>query len=473
MIRGLKIGKQLLERFISVCLEAGKPKVLTAAGILLCLVATADWLVGRTISLAVLYILPALLAAVVMNPLQALIFAFVCALLKTCFDVPASRMEVALRFAFSLPAYFASGLFVIALIRNRQFAVQHLSTLRREHALRVGAEEQLREFVESSPAAILTLDSEGTVLAANRAASVLFGSTENFDLEGRDISEFLPLLSDALQLHLGPEAFKTAAQSQGRRQSGELFLAHTWFSSYISLEGPRLAAIVVDASEEMRDREEQNLAELLEHNRMAAAALSHEVRNAYSAIEVVSTNLGERFRLESDADYQALLHLVAGLEKIARLRLQTYVHEATDHVPLRSILDNLRIIVDSEWREMDGVVHWPALDGALHIAADPHGLLQALLNVAHNSYRAVQDKTSKELKITVSTSEEIVRIRLEDNGPGVASPEHLFHPFQTQADGTGLGLYISRALVRSYGGDLRFEPRDAGSCFVFELQRAE
>jgi C4-dicarboxylate-specific signal transduction histidine kinase len=33
-----------------------------------------------------------------------------------------------------------------------------------------------------------------------------------------------------------------------------------------------------------------------------------------------------------------------------------------------------------------------------------------------------------------------------------------------------MGLYVSRAMVRSYGGDLRFEPHPDGACFAVELQ---
>jgi len=33
-----------------------------------------------------------------------------------------------------------------------------------------------------------------------------------------------------------------------------------------------------------------------------------------------------------------------------------------------------------------------------------------------------------------------------------------------------MGLYVSRVIVRSYGGELRFEPQSAGSCFAVELQ---
>jgi signal transduction histidine kinase len=45
----------------------------------------------------------------------------------------------------------------------------------------------------------------------------------------------------------------------------------------------------------------------------------------------------------------------------------------------------------------------------------------------------------------------------------------LFRPFQQGAIGSGLGLYVSRFLIRRYGGELRFEPSRQGSCFVIEL----
>ena len=55
------------------------------------------------------------------------------------------------------------------------------------------------------------------------------------------------------------KAFARQRKCYGRREDGDIFLAHTWFSTYGAREGTRLAAIVVDSSEEMRDREEQNL----------------------------------------------------------------------------------------------------------------------------------------------------------------------------------------------------------------------
>jgi C4-dicarboxylate-specific signal transduction histidine kinase len=102
--------------------------------------------------------------------------------------------------------------------------------------------------------------------------------------------------------------------------------------------------------------------------------------------------------------------------------------------------------------------------------ADPHGLLQVFLNLARNSHRAVQETPRRELDIVVELKESQVLIHFEDSGPGIASPQHLFQAFQQGAGGAGLGLYVSRAVVRSYGGDLRFDPKAARPRFTIELQ---
>jgi signal transduction histidine kinase len=254
--------------------------------------------------------------------------------------------------------------------------------------------------------------------------------------------------------------------------NGEIFLAHTWFSSYATPDGKRLAAIVVDSSEEMRDREEQNLRQLQRSNCITAAAVSHELRNLCGAISLVCSNVEEKHKLGGDEDFQALASLVKGLQKLSQLELRgrTGGTGRLEEVPLQQVLNDLRIVIESEWREIEGIVHWRFPRKLPIVAADPQGLLQAFLNIAENSHRAVQQGPSRELCITVLVQDSKTLIRFQDSGPGIADSERLFEPFQQGADGTGLGLYVSRAVVRSYGGDLRFEPQAKGSCFVIELQ---
>jgi len=412
--------------------RAGRVKVISIVALLVLLIAFADWGVGARVSLGVLYILPMMMCAMVCGPLETLVLATVCAFLRAWFDTPATDEEAILRFAFALLAYFASGLFVIALVRNRKLAVDHLATLEREQHLRREAEEQLKLLVESSPAAILTLDQSGVVLASNHAANMLFMLPDGDTLQGRPISRHLPLLSDALGVE-SIEGFRTAAKCQGCRETGEIFLADVWFSSYRAPEGIRLAAIVVDASEEMRDREEQNLRLLRRSNRIAAAAVSHEVRNLCGALSLLCTNVEEKLGLSQDEDFKGFATLIKGLDRIARLELDARVQEHLDEVPLQSVLDNLRIVIEPDWQECDGLVHWRLPDNIPTVLADPSGLLQALLNLARNSHRAVQQSETRELCVSVSVQDRRAYVRMEDSGPGVLSPECLFQPFQRDA----------------------------------------
>ena len=96
--------------------------------------------------------------------------------------------------------------------------------------------------------------------------------------------------------------------------------------------------------------------------------------------------------------------------------------------------------------------------------------MQVFLNLAKNSRRAMQETAEKRLTISTSRQQETVVVRFEDTGTGVANPENLFRPFQRDAKATGLGLYVSRALVKSFGGDLVYEARDRGCCFAVVLQ---
>ena len=154
---------------------------------------------------------------------------------------------------------------------------------------------------------------------------------------------------------------------------------------------------------------------------------------------------------------------------MASLDLQWRSQERLERVPLQEVLDDLRIVIEPDWREINGVVGWNLPPLMPSVVAERHGLLQAFLNLAQNSHRATRDCAVRELSITVSADEHMACVRFRDTGSGIAAPQNLFEPFQPGSDGAGLGLYVSRAIVRSYGGELRFEPQPAGSCFTVEV----
>jgi two-component system sensor kinase FixL len=448
-----------LQYLLGQVLKLGRQKVLILVCVMIAVTAVADWSIGLRASLGVLYVFPMMLAVTVLTPVQTVCLAVLCAFLRFLFDLPSPELEVFLRFLFAVIAYSGSGLIVAALIRSR-----------REQELRLEAEERLEALVESSPAAILTLDAAGRVIACNQAANALFFIPQNGSLKSRTIHEYLPLLADALRFDAGSVGLRTAAQCQGRRDNGEVFLAHCWFSSYATPHGRKLAAIVVDSSEEMREREEEGLRQLLRGNRIAAAAVAHEVRNLCTALDVVCSKLEAKNRLSEDEDFKAVRSLVGGLGSVASSDLQSRVNEGVVEVNLREVLDDLRIVIEPDWREIGGSIDWQAPAVLPAVLGERHGLLQSFLNLAQNSYRAVQECDAQRLCVRVSVRQDRVEVRFEDTGPGIRQPENLFAPFQSGADGTGLGLYVARAVVRSYGGDLRCEAMPAGACFCVELQ---
>ncbi len=436
-------------------------------------VSVTDWLVGQ-ISLSVLYVIPMMTAALLLRPLQLGFLALFCAFLRSRFDYPGSDIELALRFIFATVSYFVAGLFVAALVRNRRMVSDHLTKLQQEQFLRKEVEDQLKALVASSPAAIFTLEESGRVLAANQAANLLFAIPPPAHLHHRSIERYLPILRDALTLGGIPEGFRTSAQCMGYRDNGEIFQAHTWFSSYQSPQGTRLAAIVVDSSEEMRDREEQSLQQILRSNRIATAGVFHELRNLCGAISLLCRHIADRHALAQDKDLIEVVNLIEGMQRMAAPDFPARVADAPIHerVPLRPVFDSLRVIIEPEWREADGTIIWDVPAVPPYVMAESHILLQAFLNLAKNSFRAVQSMEQKELKISLSVQGNRVTIRFEDTGAGIADPNRLFQPFQEGAEGSGLGLYLSRAVIRSYGGDLHLERHQPGACFALELNLA-
>src|SRR5262249_35967244 len=174
-----------------------------------------------------------------------------------------------------------TGLFVLEAVRNRQIVLQHVVELEEQEKRRKDAEEELQFLVDTSPAAIVTIDQAGQIMLANEAAHRLLGS-ESRPLRGQAIARYVPSLQTIIQTHAS-RVCRTTLQCRSQRQTGEAFLVGVWFSTYTTLNGPRLAAIMVDLSEDLRNREDLSFEHLLRSTRVLMSAVAHEIRNLCSA----------------------------------------------------------------------------------------------------------------------------------------------------------------------------------------------
>jgi two-component system sensor kinase FixL len=454
--------------FSSIYSRKNRLPFLILAALLIVSIATVDWLTKPYISIGFLYLFPILLIAGFLPRWQTVVIALFCAVLQELFSELPSGEAIA-RLLMASAGFVGTGLFVSEIIRGRQMALEHVEEVETHTKLRREAEEQLRILVDSSPAAIVTIEGSGRILLANEAARNLFAS-EDDALVGQSIQEFVPALQSAIETPR-PTQFRTELRCRGRRTNGEAFLAAVWFSTYATVRGTRLAAIIVDLSEDLRDREDLSLDHLLKNTNILMGAVAHEIRNICGATLAVYKNLSRLPDLRTNEDFRALGSLIAGLEKLSDMELLPSSSQIGASIDLASVLDELRVLIEPAYHETGCEIIWRLQDHLPLVVGDHYGLQQVFLNLARNSQRAMEPAEQKRLTISTDSQPHKVTIRFEDTGVGIASPQELFKPFQPGANSAGLGLYVSRAILRSFGGELKFEPRSKGCCFAVSLAK--
>ena len=381
---------------LSIYAPANRTRLIVVAGFLIAAVALVDWATKPYISLGFLYLFPIMMVGGFLSRTQIVGVALVCAVLQEAFsNLPEN--EAVVRLLFSSAGFVGTGLFISELTRNRRMVMTHVEELEGQIKLRQDAEEQLRSLVESSPAAIVTIDSRGNVLLANEAAQHLLAPAGS-PLQGQAISSYLPSLETVVKTQPS-RSFRTTLQCTGQRSDGEVFLAGVWFSTYSTISGPRLAAIVVDLSEDLRTREDLSLNYLLKNTRILMSAVAHEIRNLCGAVLVVHKNLSRVKELESNEDFKALGSLIQGLERVSALELGSTTQNG-EVVELTSVLDEFRILIETAYHESKIDVQWDVEDSLPLVWADRYGLIQVFLNLAKNSHRAMTSTGKKQLRIS-------------------------------------------------------------------------
>ena len=460
-----QVWQNPLETFLAYA-DSHRGLVRVFACMLILAIAAADFKLEE-ISVGFLYILPILLVSSQLTGLQVVSVAVLCAVLREMFSPLRWRPGAPLRISIAFAGFAMAGFFVSELNRKRRQVLANLKKVEQQVRLRQVAEQQVRVLIETSPLAILTVNKRGQVMLANQSAEELLASAEE-PLEGSDIQPILPILGQVLKLQL-PSEFRTTVESKAQRRNGEAFLAHIWLSTYVTATGAGLAAVIWDASENLRDREDTNLDSMLATSRVLIGAVSHEIRNLTCAAISAHRELNKIPEIEKAEPYRALGALLQGVDRISSSGLSMGVQEEAAVADLGTVFDEARVVIEPAIREAGGELVWKVAVGLPLVQADQHGLLQVFLNLARNSQRAIRQAPERQLSVEASIERDLVVVRFRDTGCGVANPADLFKPFQSAESSSGLGLFVSRAILRAHGGDLKYEPQATGCCFTVEL----
>ena len=348
-------------------------------------------------------------------------------------------------------------------------------------------------IVENAMLAVITMDTQGRIVEFNRAAEQIFGAAAMAVL-GRDLAEtiiperFREAHHKGLQRHLetqnsqilGMRLEFVALHASGHEFPIELTICGT------PVDGQRYyTAFIADltqrrrAEEEVaRQREALRQSEKLSAMGALLAGVAHELNNPLAILMGRATLLEQKAHGENVRADAARIRAAA--ERCGRI-VRTFLSMARQKPPerkrfrLNDVVSGTVDLLAYNLRSADvefTVRLSPSLPG---IEMDPDQIGQVLINLIVNAQHALAGQAAPR-RLQLETGEEAgwQFVRVSDNGPGVPPEiaERIFEPFFTtkaEGTGTGIGLSVSRAILREHGGELVLVPSTSGATFRVRL----
>ncbi len=215
-----------------------------------------------------------------------------------------------------------------------------------------------------------------------------------------------------------------------------------------------------------------------------AAGIVHEVRNPLDGMQECIRYLQKDNEKSKRAEKFCPM-IRDGLERIDRVMsnlLETARSQPEMDVracSIREALDSIRLMLQTHLQGKNVRLIWSGSD-LCRCICDPDALIQAAVNLALNGAEEASNAPDPIVGIESGCDEDNAYVRVNDSGPGVSEDAHdrLFAPFFTtkpRGRGTGLGLSVSRRLIRDCGGDIELsrEPgKFGGAEFTIKLRKA-
>ena len=364
------------------------------------------------------------------------------------------------------------------------------------------AEEKFRLVLDAAPNAMIMVDSAGVINFANAPAATIFGYSLS-ELIGGHIETLIP--ERFRDRHPGyRKGFLSEPSSRamgagrdlfGCRKDGSEFPVEVGLNPIRTAQGLFVLASVIDITA----RKEAELEHQLQHLELArvgrvavmgelAASLAHEVNNPIAAI-VSNASAGQRLIAAGTIETKELNDLLADIvadgrrageivEGVRNMVRKTKARRSL--VQINDTIDNLLRIVRADALRREITVAAEVDSDGGRVLADRVQLLQVLLNLTINAFEAMSAMRPGARRVVIHAGRnengEIV-VSVRDTGPGFPGGivEQLFEPFfSTKAEGTGMGLAISRSIVEAHGGVLSGENCDeGGACFTVCLPQAK
>jgi nitrogen fixation/metabolism regulation signal transduction histidine kinase len=325
-------------------------------------------------------------------------------------------------------------------------ALDRVGQARSERQRRIDYLETLADTVS---AALLVINEDGKVEAANQAARKLLPSLTRLSDLGEDAARRI-------------EAARLGSGQVVRLRDGRAMFALV--TGFAAREGGRKRLVSLQ-----RVAGDLDAVELRAWSDLVRV-LSHEIMNSLTPI----CSLAESSRaLLNDPQGEAAeaLEVIgrrsAGLMTFVERYREVFDVPAPDRraLTLGEIVSRTGALMTSQMADAGVAYEARSENPNVTLQADPALMDQALINLLKNALEAVRGRQGAAVTLAVRLSEETALIEVEDNGPGL-SPEDVetaFVPFFTRkAGGSGVGLSVARQIVLAHGGAIEYLPAASG-----------
>lgn len=291
------------------------------------------------------------------------------------------------------------------------------------------------------PAALVVIDKYGRVVYTNKVLSER-GKIDFSEVKERPFRFFTPEdFTKLVNLIL-----KTFEEKRKNPDPAVILKVNTkgeeelWLEArtrYAEIGGePYCLLALTDVTERIRLQREVN--SLNEYLRFLNSMLRHDILNIFTRMLPYVEFIEEKCK--SDEIVKIRESIEAGVSLIRKIReLELSTDQTKKNYSLKEVIDEVSKGYDVKI----------TVDGDAKILAND-GIFSVFDNLIGN---AVKHGGASEVRITI-TEKQKVNIRLEDNGKGIPDRilEKIFERGFTTGKGSGLGLYIVKKLIESYGG---------------------
>ena len=218
---------------------------------------------------------------------------------------------------------------------------------------------------------------------------------------------------------------------------------------------PHQLLVLTDLSQTLREEERIAWQRLLR-------VLGHELNNSLAPIKSVAGSLGDMVKRQQAADWRddmqrglevisaradSLARFIESYSKLARLPQPRFEPISINNLVRRVAALETRLPIE-------------ILDGPeVSIQGDSAQLEQLMINLLRNAVDAALE-TGGCVEVGWMQHTGQVEVWISDEGPGLASTANLFVPFfTTKAEGSGIGLVLSRQIAEAHGGTLALKNR--------------